>query len=99
MYKRDINRRFVKSIYKGNICITQGTNKNHIRLRPKVYNGILKGLYSKIKNLNGDFNSILPINRQTNKETEPDIKIIFITLRQLCTEKLGIITTSYIVYI
>ena len=60
--------------------MTQGTNENHIGLRLKVCNSILKSLYSKTRNPNSDFNGILPINRQTNKETELDIKTVPIIL-------------------
>ena len=63
IYKRDVSKGLIKGIYKGNICITQGTNKNHIGLRLKVYSSILGSLYSKTKDPNGNFNSILPINR------------------------------------
>ena len=62
IYGRDINRGFIGGIYKGNICITWGINEDYIGLRPKVYGSILGNLYSKTRNLNGDFNSILPIN-------------------------------------
>ncbi len=58
----------------------QGTNKDHIGLRPKVYNSILENLYSKIKNPNGDFNSILPINGWINKKTELDIRAVPMSL-------------------
>ena len=63
IYGGNISKGLVRSIYKGSIYITQGTNKNHIGLRPKVYSSILGGLYSKTKDLNGNFNSILFINR------------------------------------
>ena len=63
IYKRNVNRGLIKGIYKGSIYIIQSTNKNHIGSGPKVHSSILKGLYSKTKNLNNDFNNILPINR------------------------------------
>ena len=53
--------------------MTWGTNENHIGSRPKVRDGILGNVYSEIRNLNGDFNSILPINRWTNRMVELDI--------------------------
>ncbi len=86
MYKRDVSRRFIRGIYKGSICTTQGTSKDYIRSRPKVCGNILGNLYGKARNPNGDFNSILPIDRQTNGETEPDVKIVPMALRQLRTE-------------
>ena len=77
----------------------QGTSEDHIRLRLEIYSNILGDLYSKVKNLNGNFNGILPIDRQVNKETKPDVRVVFMTLYQLCTEQLGIVIISYIVYI
>ena len=56
-------------------------------------------IYSKIKNINSDINSILFINRQANKTTKPDIEIIFMTLYKPHTEQLGIVIISYIVCI
>jgi len=63
IYRRDISRRFVRGICKGSVCTTWGTNEDHIGSRPKVYSSILGSLYGKAKDLNGDFNGILPINR------------------------------------
>ena len=99
MYRKDINKGFIKGIYEGSVCMTWGTSENHIRLRPKVRGSILGSLYGKVKDPNGDFNGILPINGWINKETEPDVRIVFITLCQLHTEQLGIVITNYIVYI
>ena len=79
--------------------MTWGANENYIKLRPKVYNSILGSLYSETKNPNSDFNGILFINRWINKETKPDVRVVFMTLYQLCTEQLGIVIISYIVYI
>ena len=56
--------------------MTQGTNEDYIGSRPKVRGSILRGLYSKTKNLNGDFNGILPINRQINREVELDVRTV-----------------------
>ena len=86
MYRGDVNRGLVRGLCKKNVCMTQGINEDYIGLKPKVYSSILKNLYSKTKNLNGNFNSILSINRQVNKETELDIKTVPITLHQLHTE-------------
>jgi len=63
VYKRNISKGLIRGIYKGSICITQGTSEDYIRLRPKVYNNILGSLYSKIRDLNGNFNGILPIDK------------------------------------
>ena len=60
--------------------MTWGTSKDHIGLRPKVRGSILGSLYSKTRNPNGDFNGILPINRQINKIIEPDIGAVFMAL-------------------
>jgi len=57
-----------------------GINENHIRSRFKVCGSILGSLYSKAKNLNGDFNGILPIDRWINKKTELDIRTVFMIL-------------------
>src|SRR6266571_1884197 len=99
IYRKDVSRRFVKGIYKGNVCITWGTNKDHIGSRPKVRGSILGSLYSKARNPNGDFNNILPTNRQINGTTKPDTRIVPMTLRQLRTEQLGIIIINYTVCI
>ena len=63
MYRRDVSRRFVGGIYKGNIYTTQGTSENYIKSRPKVRGSILGNLYSKARNPNSNFNGISPINR------------------------------------
>ena len=63
MYRRDVSKGLIGGICEKNVCTTWGTNEDHIGLRPKVYNSILENLYSKTKDLNGDFNSILPINK------------------------------------
>ena len=99
IYRRDVSKGFVKDVYEGSIYTTWGTNKDYIGLRPEVCNSILGNIHSKTRDLNGDFNSILFVNRQTNKETKLDIKIIPTILRQLYTKQLGIVTTSYIVRI
>ena len=61
--------------------MTWGISENHIRLKPKVCGSILGSLYNKTRDLNGDFNSISPIDRWINKETELDVKTIPMTLR------------------
>jgi len=99
IYRGNISKGFIRSIYKGSIYMTWSTSKDHIGSRPKVYGSILGSLYSKTKDLNSNFNSILPTNRWTNKETEPDVKTVFTTLCQLHTEQLGIVITNYIVCI
>ena len=99
MHRKNVSRRLIGGIYEGSICMTQGTSEDHIGLRPKVCGSILGGLYSKTKDLNSNFNSILSINKQINRKTEPDVRTVFTTLCQLHTEQLGIIVTSYIVYI
>ncbi len=63
MYRKDISRRFVRGIYKGSVYTTQGTSEDYIGLRPKVHGSILGSLYGKAKNLNGNFNGILPIDK------------------------------------
>jgi len=63
IYRRDVNKGFVKGICKGSVCITWGTSENYIGLRPKVRGSILGSLYGKAKKLNGDFNGILPTDR------------------------------------
>ena len=79
--------------------MTQGTSKDYIGLRPKVCGSILGSFYGKAKDLNGDFNGILSINKQINRETEPDVKTVPMTLCQLHTEQLGIVITNYIICI
>ena len=56
-------------------------------------------LYSKTKNISGDINSILFIDRWTNRMVEPDIGTVFVLLCQSRIEQLGIVVTSYIVCI
>ena len=63
IHGRDISKGLIKGIYKGSICITWGANENHIRSRPKICGSILGSLYNKTRDLNSDFNSILPIDR------------------------------------
>ena len=97
IYRRDVSGGLIGDLCQGGICKIQGTNENHIGLRPKVYSSILGSLYSKTRNLDGDFNSLLLIDGWTNKEAKPNVKTVFIILRQLRTKKLGIVVTSYIV--
>ena len=80
IYRKNVSRGLIKDIYKGSIYITWGTRKDYIRSRPKVHGSILGSLYSKTKNPNGNFNNILPTNRQINKETKLDIKTVLISL-------------------
>ena len=80
MYRRDVSRGFIGGICEGSVCMIWGTSEDYIGLRPKVCGSILGSLYGKAKDLNGDFNSILPTDRQINKETEPDVKIVSMTL-------------------
>ena len=63
MYRRDISRGFIRSLYKGSVYTTQGTSENHIGLRPKIHGSILGSLYNKTRDLNSDFNSILSANK------------------------------------
>jgi len=63
MYRRNVNKGLVKGICEGSVYITQGTSKDYIGLRPKVYSSILGSLYNKAGNPNGDFNSISFINK------------------------------------
>ena len=80
MYKRNISKGLIRGIYKGSIYITWGTSEDYIGLKPKVCGNILGDLYNKVGNPNGDFNSILPINRWANKETKPDVRAVLMTL-------------------
>ena len=86
IYRRDVSRRFVRGIYKGSVCIIWSTSKNYIGLRPEVCSSILGSLYSKTGNLNGDFDGILFINRWINGMIELDVRIVFMSLCQLCIE-------------
>ncbi len=99
MYRGNISRGLIRGLYKGSICTIWGTNEDHIRLRPKVRSSILGSLYGKAKDLNNNLNGISPTNGRINKEVKPDIRIVPITLRQLHIKQLGIIVTSYTVYI
>ena len=63
IYRKNVSKGFVKGICEGSVCMTQSTSENHIGSRPKVYSSILGSLYSKTKDLNSDFNNILPINK------------------------------------
>ena len=80
MYKRDVNRRFVRGIYEESICMTWGTNEDYIGLKPKVCGSILGSLYSKIRNLNNNFNGISPTDRQINKKIKLDVGTVFMIL-------------------
>jgi len=68
-------------------------------LRFKIYVSILKSIYSKTGNTNSNVNNILPTNRWINGTVELDIKIIFMALCKSHTKQLGIVTTSYTIYI
>jgi len=48
-----------------------------IRQRFKIRNSILGGILSGIRGLRNNVNSILPINRQLNKKTKLNIRIVF----------------------
>ena len=80
MYRRNVSRGFIRSIYKGSVCMTWGISKDHIGLRSKVCGSILGGLYNKTRNPNGNFNSVLFINRWTNKKVKLDAKAVPILL-------------------
>ena len=80
IYRRNVNRGLIKGICKGNIYMTQSTSKDYIRLRPKVYGSILGSLYSKTRDPNSNFNSILSANRQINKEIKLDVRTVLIIL-------------------
>ncbi len=60
--------------------MTQGTKKNHIRSRLQVCNSILEGFYSKVKDLNNDFNGILFIDKQANRKVKLDAKAVSMSL-------------------
>ena len=60
--------------------MTWGTNEDYIGLRFKICSSILGGLYSKTRNLNSNLNGILPIDRQLDRKTELDIRIVSIIL-------------------
>ena len=49
--------------------------------------------------MNNNVNSILFIDKWTNKMVEPDVKAVFMSLCQLHTKQLGITIISCIVYI
>ena len=99
MHKRNVSKRFIGDLYKGSVCKTWSTSQNHIGPRFKICVSILGSIYSKTKNISNNVNSILFANKQINREIESDIGIVFMILRQLCTEQLGIIVISCIVYI
>ena len=63
MYKRNVSKGLVRGICERNVYMTQGTSEDHIGLRSKVCGSILGSLYSKTKDLNNNFNSILFIDR------------------------------------
>ena len=99
IYKGDVSRKSIKDLCQRSVYKTQGTNEDHIGLRPKVCISVLGILYSKTKNIDNDINSIPSINGQTNKTVKPDIGTVFTTLYKSCIEQLGIVVTSYIIYI
>ena len=68
-------------------------------MRPKVCINVLEMLYNKTKNINSNIDSILSIDRQINKMVKSDIRAVFALLCQLYIKQLGIVITSYIVYI
>ena len=50
--------------------------KDYIRQRYQIYCSILGSLYSRIRNLSSNINSILPTNRWINKEVKLDIRAV-----------------------
>ena len=86
IYRGNVSKGLIGGIYKGSVCITRGANEDHIGSGPKVCNSILGNLYSKTKDLNSNFNSILPIDGWINRKIELDNKIILTSLCQLYTE-------------
>ena len=55
-------------------------------LRPKVYNSILGNIYSIIKGINSNINSLLLIDRRTNKKVKLDTRIVSKILCELYIE-------------
>ena len=55
---------------------TRITSKDYIGLRSEVRVRILGNLYSRIRNLYSNVNSILPIDRWINGETKLDTRIV-----------------------
>ena len=45
-------------------------------MRPKIYSSILESIFSGIRGLGSNINSILPINRQINRKTKLYIRIV-----------------------
>jgi len=56
------------------------TRQNYIGQRPEIYSSILGNLFSRTKNLNSNINSILSVDRWSDKETELNIGIVSMTL-------------------
>ena len=82
IYKRNVNKGFIKNLCQRNIYKIWSTSENYIGSRPKIYISILGVLHSKTKNINNNINSIPSIDKQINKMVEPDVKTVFISLCQ-----------------
>ena len=73
--------------------------KNYIKQKPKICGSILGSLFSKIKSLSSNINSIPFTDKWLDKKTEPNIGTVFITLYQLHIKQLVSVITSCIVCI
>ena len=80
IYRKDVSRGVVGDLYQGSVHKIQGTNENHIGLRPKIYVSILGNVYSKTKDMSSNINSIPLINKWTDKMVKSDIGAVFMTL-------------------
>ena len=68
------------------VFMTWITRQDYIGQRPKIYSSILGNLSSKTKNLSSNIDSVSSTDRWSDRETEPDVRTVSITLCQLHTE-------------
>ena len=76
IYRRNNSGRSSKDLYKRNIRKTRITSKDYIGLRSKVYIKILGNLYSGIRNLYSNVNSILSIDGRIDRKTKLNTRVV-----------------------
>ena len=77
MYKRNLSRGCYQNLYKKSVYKTWSTKQNYIRQRSKIYNSLLESIFSGIRGLRSNINSMLSIDRQIDKNIKLDTRIVF----------------------
>jgi len=99
IHRRDFSRKCSTNLCQRSVHITWIIREGYIRQKSKIYGNILGNLFSRIKNLSSNVNSIPPIDRWLDRKTKLNIKTIPTILYQLHTKQLVSIITNCIVCI